>query len=373
MSKLCGAKMFTKLNLQWGYNNIRFKEGNGWKTVFCTKYGLFETLVMPFGLSGTPGAFQAMMNEVFQDLLDISVIIYLDNILIFLRNPEEHESHVKEVLQCLMDMQLFCKGSKCKFHQSTVEYLGIIVSGKGFSLDKLKIQAVQEWPTPTMVKQVPSFLAFANFIQHFVTNFSQIAQPLHNLVKKEVKRQWTNKEESAFRELQQAIINAPVIVHADPSKPYFLETNASGAALGAVLSQCQEDGCLQPIGYLSESFKGAKQNYDTHDKELLAIIRSFEHWQIYLEGTILPITVFTNCCNLEYWKESQTFNCCHAQWHLLLAGFHFQIMYCPSKQSTKPDALSHHADHLDIPPVDQLMVPKPLFSNIALILPEKEI
>ncbi|CEL53447.1 hypothetical protein RSOLAG1IB_11379 [Rhizoctonia solani AG-1 IB] len=304
MSKLRGAKLFTKQDLHWGYNNVRVKEGNKWKTAFRTKYGLFETLVMPFGLSGAPGAFQAMMNKVFQDLLDVSVIIYLDNILIFSSNPEEHESHVKEVLQRLMDMQLFCKGSKCKFHQTMVEYLGIIVSDKGFSLDKLKIQAVQEWPTPTTVKQVQSFLGFANFVCRFVANFSQIARPLHNLVKKEVKWQWTKKEESTFRELQKAIINAPVIVHANPSKPYFLETDASGAALGSVLSQQQEDGQLHPIGYLSESFKGAKQNYDTHDKELLAIIRLFKHWRIYLEGTSAPITVFTDHRNLEYWKES---------------------------------------------------------------------
>ncbi|CEL54415.1 hypothetical protein RSOLAG1IB_11661 [Rhizoctonia solani AG-1 IB] len=373
MSKLRGAKLFTKLDLRWGYNNVRVKEGDEWKTAFRTKYGLFETLVMPFGLSGAPGAFQAMMNEVFQDLLDVSVIIYLDDILIFSRNPEDHESHVKEVLRRLMDMQLFCKGSKCKFHQTTVEYLGIIVWDKGFSLDKLKIQAVQEWPTPTTVKQVQSFLGFANFVRRFVANFSQIARPLHNLVKKEVKWQWTEKEELAFRELQKAIVNAPVIVHTDPSKPYFLETDASGAALGSVLSQRQEDGRLHPIGYLSESFKGAEQNYDTHDKELLAIIRSFEHWRIYLEGTILPITVFTNHCNLEYWKESRTFNRRHAQWHLLLAGFHFQIMYRPGKQSTKPDTLSRRADHLDVPPADQSMLPESIFANVALILPEKEI
>ncbi|CCO31917.1 Retrotransposable element Tf2 155 kDa protein type 1 [Rhizoctonia solani AG-1 IB] len=333
MSKLRGAKLFTKLDLRWGYNNVRVKEGDEWKTAFRTKYGLFETLVMPFGLSGAPGAFQAMMNEIFQDLLDVSVIIYLDDILIFSRNPEDHESHVKEVLQRLMDTQLFW----------------IIVSDKGFSLDKLKIQAVQEWPTPTTVKQVQSFLGFANFVRRFVANFSQIARPLHNLVKKEVKWQWTEKEETAFRELQKAIINAPVIVHADPSKPYFLETNAS------------------------ESFKGAEQNYDTHDKELLAIIRSFEHWRIYLEGTITPITVFTDHRNLEYWKESRTFNRRHARWHLLLAGFHFQIMYRPGKQSTKPDALSRRSDHSDTPPADQSMLPESVFANISLILPEKEI
>jgi hypothetical protein len=373
MSKLQGAKLFTKLDLRWGYNNVRVKEGNKWKTAFRTKYGLFKTLVMPFGLLGAPSAFQAMMNKVFQDLLDVTVIIYLDNILIFSQNPAEHEEHVKEVLRHLQEMQLCCKGSKCKFHQTMVEYLGIIVSDKGFSLDKLKIQAVQEWPMPTTVKQVQLFLGFANFVQRFVANFSQIVHPLHNLVKKEFKWQWTDKEEEVFRELQRSIMNAPVIIHADPSKPYFLETDASRVALGSVLSQRQEDGRLHPIGYLSESFKGAKQNYNTHNKELLAIIRSFEQWCIFLEGTVLPITVFTDHCNLEYWKESCTFNRCHARWHLLLAGFHFQIMYHPGKQSTKPDALSRQADHLDIPPANQSMLPESVFANIALILPEKEV
>ncbi|KAF8753814.1 reverse transcriptase [Rhizoctonia solani] len=149
--------------------------------------------------------------------------------------------------------------------------------------------------------------------------------------------------------------------------------DASGAALGSILSQRQEDGRLHPLGFLLESFKGAKQNYDTHNKELLAIIRSFEYWRIFLEGTPQPITVFTDHRNLEYWKESRTFNQRHAQWHLLLAGYNFQIVYCPGKQSGKPDALSQCADHADIPPADQTMLPDPVFANVALVTPKKEL
>ncbi|QRW24231.1 Retrotransposable element Tf2 protein [Rhizoctonia solani] len=127
------------------------------------------------------------------------------------------------------------------------------------------------------------------------------------------------------------------------------------------------------VGLLLESFKGAEQNYDTHNKELLAIIRSFEYWRIFLEGTAHPITVFTNHRNLEYWKESRTFNQRHAQWHLLLARYNFQIVYRPGKQSGKPDALSRHLDHADIPPADQTMLPDPVFANTALITPGKEL
>ncbi|QRW20012.1 Retrotransposable element Tf2 protein [Rhizoctonia solani] len=331
------------------------KEGDKWKTAFCTKYGLYKSLVMTFGLTNTPTAFQHFMNKLFKDLLDVCIIIYLDDILIYSKDDATHTQYVHEVLQQLMENQLFCKASKCTFHLTSMENLGIIVSDKGFNLDKLKIQAVQEWLVPTKVKEVQSFLGLANFLQCFVANFSHMAQPLHNLG------------------LKAAITNALVLCHANPSKPYFLETDASSAVLGSILSQRQEDGWLHPLGFLLESFKGAEQNYNTHDKELLAIIHSFEYWHIFLEGMAHPITVFTYHWNLEYWKESRTFNCCHAQWHLLLAGYNFQIVYCPSKQSSKPDALSCWSNHANIPPANQTMLPDPVFANIALVLPEKEL
>ncbi|KAF8751544.1 hypothetical protein RHS01_08513 [Rhizoctonia solani] len=304
MAQLRGAKVFTKLDLRWGYNNVRVKEGDEWKTAFRTKYGLYESL--------------HFMNKLFKDLLDVCVIIYLDDILIYSKDDATHTQHVHEVLQRLMENQLFCKASKCTFHVTSVEYLGIIVSDKGFSLDKLKIQAVQEWPVPTKVKEVQSFLGFA---------------------------------------ISSAALS--------PTSVTWLGRS--------ILSQRQEDGRLHPLGFLSESFKGAEQNYDTHDKELLAIIRSFEYWRIFLEGTAHPVTVFTDHRNLEYWKESRTFNRRHARWHLLLAGYNFQIVYRPGKQSGKPDALSRRADHANIPPAAQTMLPNPVFANVALVTPEKEL
>ncbi|KAF8760804.1 hypothetical protein RHS01_01120 [Rhizoctonia solani] len=227
MAQLRGAKIFTKLDLRWGYNNVQVKEGDEWKTAFRTKYGLYESLVMTFGLTNAPAAFQHFMNELFRDLLDVCVIIYLDDILIYSKDDTSHTQHVHKVLRQLMENQLFCKASKCTFHVTSVEYLGIIVLDKGFSLDKLKIQAVQEWPTPTRVKEVQLFLGFANF-----------------LLKKDTPWKWELREQEAFQGLKDAITNAPVLCHADPTKPYFLETDASGAALGSILSQRQEDGRL---------------------------------------------------------------------------------------------------------------------------------
>ncbi|KAF8748207.1 hypothetical protein RHS01_10965 [Rhizoctonia solani] len=176
------------------------------------------------------------------------------------------------------------------------------------SLDKLKIQAVQEWPIPSKVKEVQLFLGFANILRQFVANFSHMARPLHNLVKKDPPWNWAEKEQGAFDAIKEAITNAPVLAHAGPTKLYFLETDASGATLGFILSQRQEDGHLHPLGFLSGLFKGAEQNYDTHNKELLAIIQSLEYWHIFLEGMLQPITVFMDHWNLEYWKELHTFN-----------------------------------------------------------------
>jgi hypothetical protein len=165
MAQLQGAKIFTKLDLRWGYNNVRIREGDKYKTAFRTKYGLFETLVMPFGLTNAPAAFQHFMNDIFRDMLDIKVVIYLDDILIFSRNPEDHERDVKEVLRQLASNQLFCKLSKCSFHVDTMDYLGLVISPRGISMEEKKVQAVKEWPTPQNVKQIQSFLGFANFLR----------------------------------------------------------------------------------------------------------------------------------------------------------------------------------------------------------------
>jgi hypothetical protein len=164
MAQLQGAKLFTKLDLQWGYNNIQIREGDEYKTAFRTKYGLFETLVMPFGLTNAPAAFQHFMNDIFRDMLDTKVVIYLDDILIFSKDKASHTRDVKEVLRRLAANQLFCKLSKCSFHVDTVDYLGLVISSRGISMEEKKVQAIKEWPVPQNVKQIQSILGFTNFL-----------------------------------------------------------------------------------------------------------------------------------------------------------------------------------------------------------------
>ncbi|KAF8749451.1 hypothetical protein RHS01_10071 [Rhizoctonia solani] len=342
MAKLRHAKIFTKLDLRWGYNNVRIKEGDKWKTAFRTKYGLFKNLVMPFGLTNAPAAFQHFMNDLFRDLIDVTVVIYLDNILIFSEDPKDHPTHVREVLSQLMKNQLFCKLSKCHFHVTTVDYLGIVISPAGFSMDQKKIEAVTSWPTPKTVKQVQAFLGFKG-------------NPWS----------WGNLEEAAFQELKILVTKLPVLIHSNPGLPYYLETDTSGVAMGAILSQWGPDNQLHPIAYMSKLFSGAEGNYDTHNKELLAIIKALEEWRIFLEAMDKPVQVFTGHRNLEYWMQARTFNQRHARWRVFLSDFNFEIHYCPGKQSGKPDALSRRLDYVDNPQEPEVMLPPEVFANTA--------
>ncbi|QRW08576.1 Retrotransposable element Tf2 protein [Ceratobasidium sp. AG-Ba] len=286
------AKIYSKLDLRWGFNNIRIKEGDEWKTAFRTAYGIYEYLVMPFGLKNAPAVLQRMMNDIFRHLLGVTVVVYMDDILIFSEKEEDHAEH-------------------------KVIFLGLVITPEGISMEEEKIKAIMEWSAPRKIKEVQAFLGF---------------------------------------EIKKRVSQDPVLIHPDPDKPFILETDASGIAIGAILSQRGEDGYLHPVAYLSKSYNDAQRNYDTANKELLAIVESLKHWRIYLEGTILPVTVFTDHRNLERWKNAETFNRRHARWHMELASFNFEIHYRPGKMSNKPDALSRRHDHEDIPNPQQIMI-----------------
>ncbi|QRV81327.1 Transposon Tf2-1 polyprotein [Ceratobasidium sp. AG-Ba] len=350
------AKIYSKLDLRWGFNNIRIKEGDEWKTAFRTAYGIYEYLVMPFGLKNAPAVLQRMMNDIFRHLLGVTVVVYMDDILIFSEKEEDHAEHVKEVLKILRENNLYAKLSKCKFFVKKVIFLGLVITPEGISMEEEKIKAIMEWGAPRKIKEVQAFLGFVNFYRRFIAEFSKIARPLHNLTKKDTKFEWNQECQQALEEIKKRVSQDPVLIHPNPDKPFILETDASGIAIGAILSQRGDDGYLHPVAYLSKSYNDAQRNYDTANKELLAIVESLKHWRIYLEGTILPVTVFTDHRNLERWKNAETFNRRHARWHMELASFNFEIHYRPGKMSNKPDALSRRHDHEDIPNPQQIMI-----------------
>lgn len=199
---LQGATIFTKLDLRNAYHLVRVREGDEWKTAFNTPTGHYEYKVMPFGLVNAPAVFQALINDVLREMLDKFVFVYLDDILIFSKNYQEHVQHVRQVLSQLLKHSLFVKLEKSEFHVSSVPFLGFIVSKGNLQMDPGKVHAVREWPQPSSVKQVQRFLGFANFYRKFIRNFSSVAEPLSALTKKSAQPfRWTEKANQVFNKL----------------------------------------------------------------------------------------------------------------------------------------------------------------------------
>ena len=273
VDKLQGARIFTKLDVHWGYNNIRIREGDEYKAAFKTTLGLFEPLVMTFGLCNVPTTFRTFMNQIFEDLLNNGqVVIYLDDILIFMHTSDHMERLTRKVLERLQHHDLFLKPEKCFFDQRSIEYLGVIISEGQVKMDQAKVHGILNWPTPKTLKNVQAFLGFCNFYRHFVQDFSAIAHPLSQLTKKDTPFTWGDAQEKAFRALITAFTTAPVLALPDHTKPFWLIMDTSAFATGAILEQPDVFNQWHPIAYYFKSLQPAERNYKIHDLELLAII-----------------------------------------------------------------------------------------------------
>ncbi|KAJ1036859.1 hypothetical protein NDA10_005515 [Ustilago hordei] len=269
------ARIYTKLDLRAAYNLIRIAKGDEWKTAFGTQLGLYEYLVMPFGLANAPAHFQSFINDIFRDIIGVYVVVYLDDFLIFSDTEEAHVKHVTEVLTRLRSNRLFAKLSKCEFHTKTVEFLGYIIKPTGIEMDPEKVRTVKEWPMPESIHDIQRFLGFANFYRRFIAHFARIARPLTALVKP---IEWFKKFElpeeaqQAFHKLIQAFTSAGVLQHFDYHLPTRLETDASDFAIAGVLKQ-EHEGRWHPVAFYSRKMSSAEKNYEIHDKELLAVYR----------------------------------------------------------------------------------------------------
>lgn len=341
------AKIFTALDLRGAYNLVRIAKGEEWKTAFRTKFGHFEYCVMPFGLTNAPAIFQGLMQEIFHDYLDIFVVIYLDDILIFSENVEDHSQHVKLVLERLRENQLYCKLQKCVFNTTSLPYLGYIISTSGISMDPAKVSSVISWPTPKSAHDIQVFLGFANYYRRFVAEFSRLTKPLSTLLKKDSVFNWTPEVDNAFVELKKAFSSAPFLVHADVSLPFVVESDASDFALGAVLSQTI-NGILKPIAFHSRQLLPAERNYTVHDKELLAIIDSLKVWRHYLQGAKNPFIILCDHKNLTYFMELRQLSRRQARWANFLSGFDFEIRHVPGAANCRADALSRRPDYFPL-------------------------
>ena len=333
LDELHGSCIFSKIDLKSGYHQIRMREGDEWKTAFKTKYGLYEWLVMPFGLTNAPSTFMRLMNHILRPFIGRFVVVYFDDILIYSKTLDEHLEHLHNVLSVLRKEKLFANLKKCSFCTNQIVFLGYVVNDKGVEVDGEKVKAIKEWPTPKSITEVRSFHGLASFYRRFVRDFSTLAAPLTEVIKKSVGFKWGSEQERAFNLIKEKLSSAPILSLPDFSKTFEIECDASGIGIGAVLMQERH-----PIAFFSEKLNGAALNYPTYDKELYALVRALQTWQHYLWPK--EFVIHTDHESLKHLKGQGKLNKRHAKWLEFIETFPYVIKYKQGKENVVADALS---------------------------------
>lgn len=333
LDELVGAQWFTKLDFRSGYHQICMAEGEEKKTAFSTHNGLFEFLVMPFGLTNAPATFQSLMNHIFAALLRKGVLVFMDDILIYSPTLEEHVRLLQQVFHILQHHQFVIKKSKCYFAQSSVEYLGHVVSAAGVSTAPSKVQAVSQWPVPKTLKELRGFLGLTGYYRRFIRHYGIISRPLTLLLKKGTQFLWTPTTDEAFHLLKKALLEAPVMVVPNLSKPFVLETDASDLGIGAVLMQ---EG--HPIAYMSQALGPRNQTLSVYEKECMAILIAVEKWRPYLQHQ--PFIILTDHKSLLYLTEQRVTSKLQHKAMVRLMDLQYTIQYKKGTLNSAADALS---------------------------------
>ena len=306
--------------------------------MFTTLEGLFEPTIMFFGLTNSPATFQAMMNKLLRDLVNTGKIaVFIDDVIIATELEEGHDELVAEVVERLQGNNLYVKLEKCKWKVREVEFLEVVIGPEGIKMEEGKVKGVLEWLTLKCVKDVQKFLGLANYYHQFIEGFAMVARPLHNMVKKDKKWEWTERQEEAFKELKKRFTEEPVLVAPDIDKKMRMEVDASDYAMGGVLSMECGDGLWRPVAFLSKSLNETERNYEIYDKEMLAIIRGLEAWRHLLEGAQYKFEIWTDHKNLEYFMKVQKLNRRQARWALYLSWFDFILKHVAGTKIRKAD------------------------------------
>ncbi len=360
---LNGSKWFSVLDLRSGYYQIPMSEADQEKTAFICPVGFYQFQRMPQGICGAPSTFQRVMENTVGDMNLLEVLVYLDDLIVFGRTLEEHEERLLKVLDRLQSEGLKLSVDKCTFCQTSVSYVGHIVSQEGVSTDPSKIEAVKSWPRPQNVSELRSFLGFCGYYRRFVKDYSKVSYPLNQLLQgclptaslKKIKAgilpervvykasdpfgsRWTDACEAAFKELKVRLTQAPVLVFANPQLPYVLHVDACCEGLGGVLYQDQGQG-LQPVAFVSRSLTPSENNYPVHKLEFLAL-----KWVVvdklhdYLYGAKFQVQTDNN--PLTYVLTTAKLDAVGHRWLAALSVYDFSLKYRPGRQNIDADALS---------------------------------
>lgn len=352
--QVSGASIFSTLDLKSGYWQIPMDESSIPKTAFTCHLGLFEFLRMPFGLSNAPAIFQRVMNKVLSGLIGKCCMVYIDDIVIYSKSEHQHAKHLEQIFERLRQAGLQLKPTKCSFGLKEIELLGYSVSADGIRPLQSRVDAILNLTAPKDVKGVRSFLGMAGYYRQCIPGFATVALPLTELTKHKEPFRWGYEHQDAFDRLKVALTSTPVLAHPDVNRPYTLYTDASDAAVGAILVQVDKNGTERVISYLSHKLSGAQLNWPTIEKEAYGIIYALKKFHAYLWGARFEI--HTDHKPLKSLFQSEIKNTKLQRWAIQISEYGAPILYHPGKLNIRADMLSRIAAVesvvTDIPPID---------------------
>ena len=359
---LGGTKVFTSLDLMSAFHQVKLSNDSVPLTAFKTRTGHYAYLMCPFGIKTMPSVFQRLMNLVFSESkFKPNVHTYLDDILLTNNNKTSHLETIDHALYRLSRANLKIKLEKCKFFRDKVDFLGFELTKSGYKTQSNKVQAIKEYPVPKCEKDVRAFLGLAGFYRMYIKNFASIATPLSKLLKKETKFVWSNEQQGAFDILRNSLTSDDVLAFPNFDRSFYVETDASEKGLGCVITQRQDNGKFKPISFASRTLNKAEKNYDTTNKEALAVIWALKKYKYILYG--YKITVFTDHKPLTGVFTRTLPPGRLGRWALLVQDFDINIIYKPGKMNIVPDALSRNPSPSEI---------KQMGEDSCMILNEKK-
>jgi hypothetical protein len=322
-----------KIDLRSGYHQLKIWESDIPKTAFHTRYGLYEYIVMSFGLTNAPAYFMYLTNKVFMEYLDKFVVVFIDDILIFSKTEEEHKKHLIIVLEKLRSNQLYDKFSKCEFWLTEVTFRGHVISAGGVPVDPSKVRDVLNWMPPMNASEIRSFLVLTGYYHRFIKDFSKIAKPMTRLLEKNKDFDWTEECQDSFEELKKRLTSAPVMILLDITKMFNIYCDASWHGLGCVLMQYGK-----VVSYASRQLRKHEENYPIHNMELAAVVHALKIWRHYLIGHRCDI--YSDHKSLKYIFTQTDINLRQRRWLEFIKDYDLGINYHPGKANIIAYALS---------------------------------
>jgi hypothetical protein len=358
--KLVDAKVFSEIDLRSGYHQIKIRPSDIPKTAFSTRYGLHEFLVMLRSRKCTC-LFHVPYELVFMNELDKFLVVFIDDILIYSMNEAEHAKHLRIVLQRLRDHKLYAKFSKCEFWLDSFNFLGHTISKYGISVDPSKVQEVMDWKPPKSVHQICSFPGLAGYYCRFIPDFSRIAKPMTELLKKGVKFVWSEACDKAFHTLREHLTSALVLTQPNMTKLFEVFCDTSGIGLGCLLMQEN-----RVIAYASQALRPHEKNYPTHDLDVAAVIHALNIWRHYLIGN--HCNIFTDHKSLKYIFTQSDPNTRQRRWLELIKYYNLEVHYHPGKANVVADALSRkHCNYVTVEPYNEALCEEMRKLNLEMV------